>query len=115
MIATGTSLLHYRVVEKIGEGGMGAVWKATDSTLGRDVAIKVLPADFASDAERPAWFEREANVLASLNHPDIGAIYGFHEADSVRFLAMERVPGEDLAERPKKGSVPVSDAVDIAR
>ena len=115
MVATGTSLLHYRVVEKIGEGGMGAVWKATDSTLDRDVAIKVLPADFASDGERLARFEREAKVLASLNHPNIGAIYGFHEAGGVRFLAMELVPGEDLAERLKKGSVPVSDAVDIAR
>jgi Tol biopolymer transport system component len=114
-IATGTSLLHYRVVEKIGEGGMGAVWKATDSTLDRDVAIKVLPADFASDAERLARFEREAKVLASLNHPHIGAIYGFHEADGVRFLAMELVPGEDLAERLKRGSVPFSEAADLAR
>ncbi len=115
MIKSGTSLLHYHITEKLGEGGMGAVWRATDSTLDRDVAIKVLPADFASDAERLARFEREAKVLASLNHPNIGAIYGFHEAGGVRFLAMELVPGEDLAERLKKGSVPVSDAVDIAR
>jgi serine/threonine-protein kinase len=115
MIAAGTSLLHYRVVEKIGEGGMGAVWRATDATLDRDVAIKVLPADFANDSERLARFEREAKVLASLNHPNIGAIYGFHEANGVRFLAMELVPGEDLAERLKKGTVPFSEAVDIAR
>jgi eukaryotic-like serine/threonine-protein kinase len=115
MVTSGTSLLHYRVVEKIGEGGMGAVWRATDATLDRDVAIKVLPADFASDAERLARFEREAKVLASLNHPHIGAIYGFHEADGVRFLAMELVPGEDLEERLKKGRVPLSEAVDIAR
>ena len=115
MIIPGTSLLHYRVVEKIGEGGMGAVWKATDSTLDRDIAIKVLPADFASDAERLARFEREAKVLASLNHPNIGAIYGFHEANGIRFLAMELVPGEDLAERLTKGSVPTAEAVDIAR
>ena len=115
MITSGTSLLHYRVVEKIGEGGMGAVWKATDATLDRDVAIKVLPADFASDTERLTRFEREAKVLASLNHPNIGAIYGFHEAGGVRFLAMELVPGEDLAERLKKGSVPVSEAADMAR
>jgi len=115
MIATGTSLLHYRVVEKIGEGGMGAVWQATDATLDRDVAIKVLPADFASDTERLARFEREAKVLASLNHPNIGAIYGFHEAGGVRFLAMELVPGEDLAKRLEKGSVPVPEAADIAR
>jgi serine/threonine-protein kinase len=115
MIAAGTSLLHYRVVEKLGEGGMGAVWKATDATLDRDVAIKVLPVDFASDAERLARFEREAKVLASLNHPNIGAIYGFHQEKGVRFLAMELVPGEDLADRLKKGSVPISEAVDIAR
>jgi len=115
MISAGASLLHYRVVDKIGEGGMGAVWRATDATLDRDVAIKVLPVDFASDAERLARFEREAKVLASLNHPNIGAIYGFHEAGGVRFLAMELVPGEDLAQRLEKGSVPLADAVDIAR
>ena len=79
MIAAGTSLLHYRKVEKIGEGGMGAIWKATDSTLDRDVATKVLPEAFASDPERLARFEREAKVLASLNHPNIAAIHGFHE------------------------------------
>jgi hypothetical protein len=115
MIAAGTSLLHYRVVEKLGEGGMGAVWRATDATLDRDVAIKVLPVDFASDAERLARFEREAKVLASLNHPNIGAIYGFHAADGVRFLAMELVPGEDLAERLKRGSIPPSEAANVAR
>ena len=115
MITAGSSLLHYRVTEKLGEGGMGAVWKATDATLDREVAIKVLPADFASDAERLARFEREAKVLASLNHPNIGAIYGFHEANGIRFLAMELVPGEDLAERLKKGRVPFSEADDIAR
>jgi len=115
MISPGSSLLHYRITEKLGEGGMGAVWKATDATLDRDVAIKVLPADFASDSERLARFEREAKVLASLNHPNIGAIYGFHEANGIRFLAMELVPGEDLADRLQKGTVPFSEAVDIAR
>ena len=80
---------------------MGAVWKSADATLDRDVAIKVLPADFASDAEG----------LASLNHPNLGTIYGFHEANGIRFLAMELIPGEDLAERLNKGSVPVSEAV----
>jgi serine/threonine protein kinase len=113
-MVTGDSLLHYRLAEKIGEGGMGAVWRATDSTLGRDVAIKVLPAEFASDPERLARFEREAKLLASLNHPNIAAIYGFHEVGGVRFLAMELVPGEDLAERLKKGSVPFSEAMEIA-
>jgi serine/threonine protein kinase/Tol biopolymer transport system component len=113
-MVTGDSLLHYRVVEKIGIGGMGEVWRATDSTLGRDVAIKILPAEFASDPERLARFEREAKVLASLNHPNIAAIYGFHEANGIRFLAMELVPGEDLAERLKKGTVPFSEAMEIA-
>jgi eukaryotic-like serine/threonine-protein kinase len=115
MIAAGSTLLHYRIVEKIGEGGMGAVWRATDATLDRDVAIKVLPVDFASDTDRLARFEREAKVLASLNHPHIGAIYGFHEVGGVRFLAMELVPGDDLAKHLEKGSVPSSEAVDIAR
>jgi Tol biopolymer transport system component len=115
MMNPGASLLHYRVVEKLGEGGMGAVWKATDSTLGREVAIKVLPADFAADAERLARFDREAKVLASLNHPGIGAIYGFHEAGGVRFLAMELVPGEDLSQRLERGSIPAPEAVEIAR
>ncbi len=114
MIASGTSLLQFRLAEKIGVGGMGEVWKATDTTLGRDVAIKILPAEFASDAERLARFEREAKVLASLNHPNIAGIYGLHEAGGIRFLAMELVPGEDLAERLKAGAIPFSEAMEIA-
>ena len=98
---------RYKLLEKIGEGGMGEVWKATDTTLGREVAIKVLPREFSADAERLARFEREAKVLASLNHTGIAGIYGFHDVEGTRFLAMELVPGEDLAERLKKGSVPV--------
>ncbi len=93
---------------------MGAVWRATDTTLGRDVAIKVLPDALGSDPERLARFEREAKVLASLNHPNIAAIYGFHEVNGVRFLAMELVPGEDLAERLKRGSIPFPEAMEIA-
>ena len=114
-LGSGTSLLNYRLAEKIGEGGMGEVWKATDATLGRDVALKFLPPALSSDPERLARFEREAKVLASLNHPNIAAIYGLHEAGGVRFLAMELVPGEDLAQRLEKGSVPASEATDIAR
>ncbi len=114
-LEAGRSLAHYRLAERIGEGAMGEVWKATDSTLGREVAIKILPAEFAADAERIGRFEREAKVLASLNHPGIAAIYGFHESNGVRFLAMELVPGEDLAQRLEKGSVPASEATDIAR
>jgi Tol biopolymer transport system component len=111
----GTSLLNYRLVEKIGEGGMGEVWKASDTTLGRDVAIKFLPASLASDPERLARFEREAKVLASLNHPNIAGIYGLHEVNGVRFIALELVPGDDLAQRLERGSVPVSESIDIAR
>ena len=121
MIAAGTSLLHYRVAEKIGEGGMGAVWRATDSTLGRDVAIKVLPAAFASDPERLARFEREAKMLAALNHPNIAAIYGFHEVgpstgsgQAVRFLAMELVQGDGLDQSVSRGPMPVNDALLVA-
>jgi len=84
-------LLHYRVAEKLGAGGMGEVWRATDTKLGRDVAIKVLPDAFAKDRERMARFEREARVLASLNHPNIAAIYGFEQVDGVSFLVLEYV------------------------
>ena len=92
---TGQQLLHYRLIEKIGEGGMGTIWKALDADLGREVAIKFLPEAFAGDAERLARFEREARLLASLNHPGIAAVYGLHECDGARFLAME-VRLEDL-------------------
>ena len=111
----GTSLLHYRLAEKIGEGAMGVVWRATDTTLDRDVAIKILPAEFAVDAERLARFEREAKALASLNHPKIAAVYGFHEAQGVRFLAMELVAGEDLSQRISHGPLPMDEALDAAQ
>jgi Tol biopolymer transport system component len=114
-IEPGRSLSHYRLAEKIGEGGMGAVWRAVDTTLGREVAIKVLPAAFAGDPERLLRFEREAKLLASLNHPNIAAIYGLHEAEGVRFLAMELVPGEDLSERLKRGRIPPREAIELAR
>jgi serine/threonine-protein kinase len=114
-IQPGESLLHYRIVEKIGEGGMGEVWKATDTTLDREVAIKFLPDAFADDAERLARFEREAKMLATLNHANIAAVYGLHESDGRRFIAMELVPGEDLAERLARGPLAVEDAIDIAR
>ncbi len=114
-LAPGTSLLHYRLAEKIGEGGMGEVWRAADTTLDREVAIKILPAAFAADPDRLARFEREAKLLASLTHPNVAAVYGFHEAMGVRFLAMELVGGEDLAERLARGPLPVDEAVDAAR
>jgi serine/threonine protein kinase/Tol biopolymer transport system component len=114
-VEPGRALSQYRLAAKIGVGGMGEVWQASDTTLGRDVAIKVLPAALASDPERLARFEREAKVLASLNHPNIASIYGFHDDGGVRFLAMELVPGEDLAERLKRGRLQTEDAVDVAR
>ena len=98
-IQAGQRLLHYLLIEKIGEGGMGVVWKAEDTKLQREVAIKVLPAVVAQDPERLARFDREAKLLASLNHPNIAAVYGLHEAEGQRFLAMELVLGEDLADR----------------
>jgi tRNA A-37 threonylcarbamoyl transferase component Bud32 len=94
---------------------MGVVWRATDTTLGRDVAIKVLPALFAGDPERMARFEREARLLASLNHPHIASIYGVGLADGVRFLAMELVEGDDLAARIARGPVSVAEAIEMAR
>ena len=118
----GESLLHFRLVDKVGEGGMGEVWKALDTTLDREVAVKVLPAAFAGNPERVARFEREAKLLASLNHPNIAAIYGFPEAavpsgvgETVRFLAMEMVRGEDLAQILARGPLPALEALDAAR
>ena len=93
---------------------MGEVYRATDTTLGRDVAIKVLPAEVAGDPERLARFRREAQVLAALNHRNIAAIHGLEETDGTPFLALELVPGEDLAERVKRGRVPIEEALDIA-
>jgi serine/threonine-protein kinase len=114
-VEIGQNLLHYRIVEKIGEGGMGVVWKAEDTTLHREVAIKVLPPEVAQDTERLARFEREAKVLASLNHANIASIYGLHQADDVRFLSMELVDGEDLAVRLERGRMAVEDTLGIAR
>jgi serine/threonine protein kinase/dipeptidyl aminopeptidase/acylaminoacyl peptidase len=112
---TGQTLLHYTLAAKIGEGGMGVVWRATDRSLGRDVAIKVLPADVASDTSRLSRFEREAKLLAALNHDNIAAIYSVHESGGVRFLAMEYVDGEDLATRIARGALPLEQTLAIAR
>jgi len=114
------TLSHYRITAAIGAGGMGEVYRATDTRLDRDVAIKVLPSGFGEDAERLARFEREAKLLASLNHPNVAHVYGFESAtledgSSAHFLAMELVEGEDLAERLKRGALPVEDALAIAR
>jgi serine/threonine-protein kinase len=114
-IEPGGMLSQYRLVEKIGEGGMGVVWKALDTTLQRHVAIKILPPQFTSDRDRLARFEREAKLLASLNHPGIAAIHGLHEADGERFLALELVDGEDLAQRLERGPLVLDEALSIAQ
>ena len=111
----GKTIRHYKVIEKIGQGGMGVVYRAEDTNLSREVAIKVLPEQFTQDPQRLARFEREAKLLASLNHPNIAAIYGLEEADGVRFLALELVPGETLDERVAKGPVPVEEALEVCR
>jgi serine/threonine-protein kinase len=114
-IEPGRHLLHYRLIEKIGEGGMGVVWRAEDTTLGRDVAIKVLPEHFAGDAERLARFEREAKLLASLGHPRIATVFGLHDHDGVRFLAMEYAPGENLSQRLAREALSLDDTLAVAR
>src|SRR5215471_15616571 len=101
----GTKLANYEIVSHLGSGGMGDVYQATDSKLGRRVAVKFLPESFSNDPERLVRFEREARVLASLNHPNIAAIYGLENANDKKFLVMELVPGETLAERIKRGPI----------
>ncbi len=113
--APGDRLGAYTIVGALGAGGMGEVYRATDDRLGRDVAIKVLPAAVADDPERLARFEREARVLASLNHPNIAAIHGLHEAGGRPLLVLELVEGEDLADRLKRGAIPVDETLAIAK
>src|ERR1700758_5411672 len=105
-ISTGTYLGSYEVTTQIGAGGMGEVYKAHDTKLGRDVAIKILPEAFAHDPERLARFQREAKMLASLNHPNIATIHGLEHSNGTHFLIMELVAGETLAERIKKDGAP---------
>jgi serine/threonine protein kinase len=114
-LASGTIIGTYRIVEQIGAGGMGEVYRARDMTLGRDVAIKVLPAAWLSDPDRRARFDREAKVLAALNHPGIGAIYGIAEGDGTRGLVLELVEGATLAERLRSGPLPLDTLLPIAR
>ena len=111
----GTTLGPYQVTAKIGEGGMGEVYRARDTKLDRDVALKVLPEAFTQDPDRLARFEREAKVLASLNHPNIAAIYGLEEADGIRALVLELVEGPTLADRIKRGPIPLDEALPIAK
>ncbi len=122
----GETIGPYTIIAKLGEGGMGQVWRARDTKLNRDVALKVLPDSFANDPDRLARFTREAQTLASLNHPNIGAIYGLEESDGVRALVMELVEGDDLSQRiarglasPKPGgeggAIPLDEALPIAK
>ncbi|MCG6925345.1 MAG: serine/threonine-protein kinase [Acidobacteria bacterium] len=110
----GQTFSHYRITAAIGAGGMGEVYRATDTNLDREVAIKVLPAEVAQDPDRLGRFKREAHLLASLNHPNVAAIYGLEEADGKPFLALELVEGEDLKERLARGPIPVDEAVEVA-
>ncbi len=112
---TGTRFGPFEIASPLGAGGMGEVFRARDTKLNRDVAIKVLPSAFAQDAERVARLRREAQLLASLNHPNIAAIHGLEESEGVLALALELVEGEDLAERLKRGGIPVDEAVAIAK
>jgi serine/threonine protein kinase len=114
MSMIGKSLIHYEITAEIGRGGMGEVYQAKDTKLGRDVAIKVLPEEFATDSDRVARFQREAKLLASLNHPNIAAIHGLEESDGTHFLVMELIEGDTLNDRIKSGSVPVEEALKLA-
>ena len=111
----GTRLGVYEVTALIGEGGMGQVYRATDTRLKRQVAIKILPPSLAADADRLARFQREAEVLASLNHPNIAAIYGLEESGGLTALVMELVEGEDLSQRIAQGPIPLDEALPIAK
>src|SRR5438477_10093804 len=111
----GTKLAHYEITSHLGSGGMGDVYQATDTKLGRSVAIKFLPEAFSHDSERVARFEREARVLASLNHSNIAAIHGLEESGGRKFLVMELVGGETLAERIKRGPIPVEESLGLAK
>lgn len=110
-----TTLAHYKITAKLGQGGMGEVYRATDTKLGREVAIKVLPEAFASNKERLARFEREAKALAQLNHPNIASVHGFDQSEGQWFLAMELIEGEDLSKRIKRAPLLVEEALDVCK
>ena len=114
-VVSGTALGSYEIISLLGAGGMGEVYRAHDTTLGRDVALKLLPAALADDPERVARFQREAQLLASLNHPHIGAIYGLEQLPSARFLVLELVEGGTLAARITRGPVGVDESIALAR
>jgi serine/threonine protein kinase len=114
-LTPGARLGPYDIVAQLGEGGMGQVYRAHDTRLNRDVALKVLPDAFAHDADRLARFTREAQTLAALNHPHIASIYGLEESDGVRALVMELVEGDDLSQRIARRAIPLDEALPIAK
>jgi len=114
-LGTGDRAGVYEVGSLLGAGGMGEVYRAKDTKLGRDVALKILPASFTNDPERVARFRREAQVLASLNHPHIAQIHGLEEVDGAQFLVLEFVDGESLEKRIARGPIPVDEALSIAK
>ena len=111
----GTVLGTYHILSKLGEGGMGEVYRARDSKLGREVAVKILPERFQSDPDRLARFDREARALAAVNHSNIAAIYGVEEEGGITALVLELVEGKTLADRLRRGSIPFVEAIDIAK
>jgi len=114
-ITIGKQLGSHEITALLGKGGMGEVYRARDTKLKREVAIKILPEEFLRDPDRVSRFQREAEVLASLNHPNIAAIYDLEEAGGSRYLVLELVEGETLANRIQRGPIPIEEAVDIAK
>jgi serine/threonine protein kinase len=114
-LAPNTTLGPYQIVAPLGAGGMGEVYRARDTKLGREVALKILPEAFAADPDRLMRFEREARTLASLNHPHIAQVYGIEDSGSTRALVMELVEGEDLSARIARGPIPLDEALPLAR
>src|SRR5438034_5322748 len=114
-LSPGTRLGPYEILAALGAGGMGEVYRAHDTKLGRNVALKVIPDTFALDPDRLARFNREAQVLASLNHPHIAAIYGFEDSGETHALVLELVEGETLADRIARGGLPLDETLPIAR
>jgi len=114
-LESGYKLSHYEILSPLGAGGMGEVYRARDNKLGRDVAIKVLPSDFTTDTERLARFDREARLLASMNHPHVASIFGLEESGETKFLVMELAAGGTIGDRLRLGPMPVEEAIEIAR
>ena len=112
-LSPGTQLGQFKIVGLLGKGGMGEVYRAKDTKLDREVAIKVLPEDFAQNSERLTRFEREAKILASLKHENIGHLYDFQEEGDVRYLVLELIEGETLADRIERGPLPVKETLPL--